>query len=133
MGEIGDLIAILGAIDRAASDDQGYERCNEVARLVKAIARAALIYQHASLDRARAIGGGRPSTRRGQSSDVERGTRGHGGANLQPNRLGLRSDESAPDLRPGRWERVTGIEPALSAWEADVLPLNYTRGVRRRG
>jgi hypothetical protein len=27
-------------------------------------------------------------------------------------------------------ERVTGIEPALSAWEADVLPLNYTRGWR---
>jgi hypothetical protein len=26
-----------------------------------------------------------------------------------------------------RMERVTGIEPALSAWEADVLPLNYTR------
>ncbi len=24
-------------------------------------------------------------------------------------------------------ERVTGIEPATSAWEADVLPLNYTR------
>jgi hypothetical protein len=35
-------------------------------------------------------------------------------------------------LRPGLChvvtsERVTGIEPALSAWEADVLPLNYTR------
>jgi hypothetical protein len=28
-------------------------------------------------------------------------------------------------------ERVTGIEPAFSAWEADVLPLNYTR--RRSG
>ena len=28
-------------------------------------------------------------------------------------------------------ERVTGIEPALSAWEADVLPLNYTRGPAR--
>ena len=27
-------------------------------------------------------------------------------------------------------ERVTGIEPALSAWEADVLPLNYTRARR---
>src|ERR1700722_11241033 len=27
-------------------------------------------------------------------------------------------------------ERVTGIEPALSAWEADVLPLNYTRASR---
>ena len=26
-----------------------------------------------------------------------------------------------------RLERVTGIEPAFSAWEADVLPLNYTR------
>jgi hypothetical protein len=29
--------------------------------------------------------------------------------------------------RFSRVERVTGIEPALSAWEADVLPLNYTR------
>jgi hypothetical protein len=28
-------------------------------------------------------------------------------------------------------ERVTGIEPALSAWEADVLPLNYTRERRK--
>jgi hypothetical protein len=27
-------------------------------------------------------------------------------------------------------ERVTGIEPAFSAWEADVLPLNYTRAKR---
>ena len=39
--------------------------------------------------------------------------------------------ESAPVLpvQAGflRVERVTGIEPALSAWEADVLPLNYTR------
>jgi hypothetical protein len=24
-------------------------------------------------------------------------------------------------------ERMTGIEPALSAWEAEVLPLNYIR------
>jgi hypothetical protein len=34
-------------------------------------------------------------------------------------------------------ERMTGIEPALSAWEADVLPLNYIRrvasGVPARG
>jgi hypothetical protein len=27
-------------------------------------------------------------------------------------------------------ERMTGIEPAFSAWEADVLPLNYIRAVR---
>ena len=31
-------------------------------------------------------------------------------------------------------ERATGIEPAFSAWEADVLPLNYTReGAHCRG
>ena len=29
-------------------------------------------------------------------------------------------------------ERVRGIEPPLSAWEADVLPLNYTRGPAHR-
>jgi hypothetical protein len=38
----------------------------------------------------------------------------------------LPGSETATDLG-GRVERVTGIEPALSAWEADVLPLNYTR------
>ena len=27
-------------------------------------------------------------------------------------------------------ERVMGIEPTLSAWEAEVLPLNYTRRSR---
>jgi hypothetical protein len=27
----------------------------------------------------------------------------------------------------GRMERVMGIEPTLAAWEAAVLPLNYTR------
>jgi hypothetical protein len=32
-----------------------------------------------------------------------------------------------PDLEIVRVERVTRIELALSAWEADVLPLNYTR------
>ncbi len=25
------------------------------------------------------------------------------------------------------FKRVTGIEPATSAWEAEILPLNYTR------
>ena len=30
-------------------------------------------------------------------------------------------------LRPFLLERVTGIEPAASAWEAEVLPLDYTR------
>ena len=30
-------------------------------------------------------------------------------------------------MRAGDGERATGIEPAFSAWEADVLPLNYAR------
>jgi hypothetical protein len=29
-------------------------------------------------------------------------------------------------------ERVTGIEPASSAWKADALPLSYTRGTKPR-
>ena len=36
-----------------------------------------------------------------------------------------RFDAEASNLK--LLERVTGIEPAYSAWEADVLPLNYTR------
>ena len=35
--------------------------------------------------------------------------------------------ERADELGISGWERVTRIELALSAWEADVLPLNYTR------
>lgn len=34
---------------------------------------------------------------------------------------------SVRDVSRHHMERVTGIEPAFSAWEADVLPLNYTR------
>ena len=29
--------------------------------------------------------------------------------------------------KAGFMERVMGIEPTLSAWEVEVLPLNYTR------
>jgi hypothetical protein len=32
-----------------------------------------------------------------------------------------------PMSRDITMERMTGIEPAFSAWEADVLPLNYIR------
>ena len=43
----------------------------------------------------------------------------------------LRDRRSTDNDQPERAERVTGIEPAFSAWEADVLPLNYTREGRR--
>ena len=46
----------------------------------------------------------------------------------------LDGDESTIAGKSHRWnpdhtsrERATGIEPAFSAWEADVLPLNYAR------
>src|SRR5699024_1389805 len=38
---------------------------------------------------------------------------------------------AAVRVRPSHMERVTGIEPAPSAWEAEVLPLNYTRAAAR--
>ncbi len=41
-----------------------------------------------------------------------------------------RSRAAGPLSRGNSLERMTGIEPALSAWEADVLPLNYIRLTR---
>ena len=35
--------------------------------------------------------------------------------------------KAASSRRPWYLERVMGIEPTPSAWEAEVLPLNYTR------
>ena len=37
-----------------------------------------------------------------------------------------RKDESS-HLLSSMLERTTGIEPASSAWEADILPMNYVR------
>ncbi len=37
------------------------------------------------------------------------------------------SAEKAAIQRPDGVERVMGIEPTTYAWEAQVLPLNYTR------
>lgn len=34
-------------------------------------------------------------------------------------------------MASGNLKRVMGIEPTLRAWEAPVLPLNYTRVERR--
>ncbi len=48
-----------------------------------------------------------------------------------PERHGVVPVGLARDVRAShqgaRVERATGIEPAFSAWEADVLPLNYAR------
>ena len=39
----------------------------------------------------------------------------------------LRADGGAAGQGAKGLERVKGIEPSLKAWEAFVLPLNYTR------
>ncbi len=49
------------------------------------------------------------------------------GARLHP--YPLRVPTPIPLLNWTFLERATGIEPAFSAWEADVLPLNYARRV----
>ena len=46
---------------------------------------------------------------------------------LQPFGLAGTEKEKGPDRPLQILERVKGIEPSLSAWEAEVLPLNYTR------
>jgi hypothetical protein len=42
-------------------------------------------------------------------------------------RLKRRANAAGPGNRGPVMERVTGIEPAPSAWEAETLPLSYTR------
>lgn len=50
--------------------------------------------------------------------------------------MGQQERPRAEGERPLAWafcvERMTGIEPAYSAWEADVLPLNYIREAASR-
>jgi hypothetical protein len=51
---------------------------------------------------------------------------------FQPRRPDSCSGRRRTYVRVSR-ERVRGIEPPFRAWEARVLPLNYTRGAARRG
>lgn len=47
------------------------------------------------------------------------------------NRTDMR-DLKIVNAKPWDLERVKGIEPSLSAWEAAALPLSYTRALRWR-
>src|SRR5690606_24292477 len=83
-----------------------------------------------------------PARLAGMAGDPGPG-RGRGMVRAHPSRAGdgacrLASRQGAPGLAavyggmPGRrnargLERVKGIEPSYAAWEAAVLPLNYTR------
>jgi len=74
-------------------------------------ARAALVYQHATKHRERAIGAAisaRIEAARAQEKRHDRDT----AAGSDPDREPAPSGEGAADPGPGRLERVTGIEPA---------------------
>ncbi len=62
-----------------------------------------------------------------------------GDGRAPPTQPGYRSKNAAPSgsprpatmgPAPAKLERVMGIEPTPSAWKAEVLPLNYTRGLK---
>lgn len=48
---------------------------------------------------------------------------------IEPTTISLENWDSTAELRPHQTglERVRGIEPPYSAWEAAALPLSYTR------
>ncbi len=100
-----------------------------MARLGHASPQAALRYQHAASTRDRAIAEQLDAVvdraQRSAADDTEHPGPRDGRAMERPAQR-PRNRRAASDLGLGR-ERVTGIEPAFSAWEADVLPLNYTR------
>src|SRR5262249_32051350 len=58
---------------------------------------------------------------------IDRARNGHASAPAGHRMARAIMADRLSDLGTQPVERVTGIEPALSAWEADVLPLNYTR------
>ena len=45
----------------------------------------------------------------------------------KPGRMRASANAKKSPGKPGDLERAKGIEPSYSAWEADVLPLNYAR------
>ena len=77
--------------------------------------RAALIYQHATSGRDRAI-----------AASMDRRIAQH--VKERPS-AEVRSDRHNPDEGPGPelLERATGIEPAPSVWKTETLPLSYAR------
>jgi hypothetical protein len=58
---------------------------------------------------------------------------GHGQADGQESLITADFQSAHMPLNRGFVEPMTGIEPAYSAWEADVLPLNYIGAVASKG
>ncbi len=127
--------------DHLAAQTPGATLRDLMVRMGHGSVRAALIYQHASRDADRHIDDSLSDSLRScprtrvSEADLARRTVRHVGRGIARRLHGgdlravakVADRASRPDLRR-LVERVTRIELALSAWEADVLPLNYTRG-----
>jgi hypothetical protein len=119
-----------------------------MARMGHDSAQAALIYQHAPAEADREIAAKVNAAVKGRATAGRQGDQAQPEAPRPPRRRSDRSacgndpmarrilarpltlktlDGTSVLTRVFGLERVKGIEPSLSAWEADVLPLNYTR------
>ena len=98
-----------------------------MARMGHACPQAALVYPHTISTRDRAV-----ATTLDVLVQWGRARSGHAGGQTREEVRQTPEERRSPrSLEAVTWgfglERVTRIELALSAWEADVLPLNYTR------
>jgi integrase len=102
-------------------------------RMGHSTTRAALIYQHRTTERDRLIAGRHEQAGRARTEPPHRRIGHTTGTRTEQGFMTMGATLATMLLTSGiQRERVTGIEPALSAWEADVLPLNYTRADRGR-
>src|SRR5437588_7165632 len=91
--------------------------------------QAALRYQHAAAYRDRAIANQLDAVIEQARGRPRSSPHLHGRAMDAPWSSTRRGPSLGATPRPGPFkERATRIELAFSAWEADVLPLNYARG-----
>jgi hypothetical protein len=124
---IGGLSLVLGT-----GGGLGWVAAGIIGALVGAVINAWVLLVEIPLGGRR--GGGQGATTTDQLTDCPaRRTRSTNGPLMPEKKLALkreclrRSGDTLSELRQSTPERMTGIEPAFSAWEADVLPLNYIR------
>ena len=126
------------------SSQAGATTAELMARMGHSSPRAALIYQHATTEHDHAIAsrldemiGEAKATPSHQSCSFRARARDSRSRLLRAHPHACREGRTPRGLpsRPSTGnllERATGIELAFSAWEADVLPLNYARGTAPR-
>ena len=116
------------------SAEAGASLAEPMNRMGQSSARPAMVYLHARDERGQQLAANldrmaRRELRRSGSKPtaIQQARNGHADPRSHRRTGQLIILGIASELGIVGWERVTRIELALSAWEADVLPLNYTR------